>query len=62
MATTATSTINETTTAPAVPARTAVERFVPRLRDTAQKIRTRFTEQQAGPPPHLSDSRSAEIG
>ncbi|HUK03083.1 MAG TPA: IclR family transcriptional regulator C-terminal domain-containing protein [Steroidobacteraceae bacterium] len=32
--------------ASAVPQRLAVERFVPKLRDTAQKIRQRFTEQQ----------------
>lgn len=36
--------------ASAVPARTAVERFVPRLRDTAQKIRVKFVEQQGHPP------------
>jgi IclR family transcriptional regulator, mhp operon transcriptional activator len=36
--------------ASAVPARVAVERFVPRLRDTAQKIRAKFTEQQRNPP------------
>jgi IclR family mhp operon transcriptional activator len=36
--------------ASAVPARTAVERFVPKLRDTAQKIRAQFTEQQSNPP------------
>jgi IclR family transcriptional regulator, mhp operon transcriptional activator len=36
--------------ASAVPARTAVERFVPKLRDTAQKIRIKFVEQQRNPP------------
>jgi IclR family transcriptional regulator, mhp operon transcriptional activator len=36
--------------ASAVPARTAVERFVPKLRDTAQKIRVKFVEQQRNPP------------
>jgi IclR family transcriptional regulator, mhp operon transcriptional activator len=36
--------------ASAVPTRTAVERFVPKLRDTAQKIRAKFAEQQRNPP------------
>jgi len=36
--------------ASALPMRTAVERFVPKLRETAQKIRARFTEQQSNPP------------
>jgi hypothetical protein len=30
--------------------RTAVERFLPRLRDTAQKITTKFNEQHLNPP------------
>jgi IclR family transcriptional regulator, mhp operon transcriptional activator len=47
--------------ASAVPARTAVERFVPRLRDTAQKIRVKFVEQRRHPP-HLSDSHPAPLG
>jgi IclR family mhp operon transcriptional activator len=34
----------------AVPMRTAVERFLPRLRDTAQKITTKFNEQHLNPP------------
>lgn len=33
----------------AVPARTAIERFVPKLRDCAQRIRQRFLEQQREP-------------
>jgi IclR family mhp operon transcriptional activator len=33
--------------ATAVPMKIALERFLPRLKDTAQKIRTRFLEQQA---------------
>jgi IclR family mhp operon transcriptional activator len=36
--------------ATAVPQRLAVERFVPKLRETAQKIRQRFTDQQRNPP------------
>ena len=36
--------------ASAIPTRVAVERFVPRLRDTAQKIRAKFVAQQHGPP------------
>ncbi|HUN25347.1 MAG TPA: helix-turn-helix domain-containing protein [Steroidobacteraceae bacterium] len=36
--------------ASAVPQRTAVERFVPRLRDTAHRIRVKFVEQQSNPP------------
>lgn len=36
--------------ASAVPTRVAVERFVPRLRDTAQKIRAKFVERQRGGP------------
>jgi IclR family transcriptional regulator, mhp operon transcriptional activator len=36
--------------ASAVPTRLAVERFVPRLQDTAQKIRAKFVEQQRDPP------------
>ncbi len=34
----------------AVPHRTAVERFVPRLRETARRIREQFIEQQRNPP------------
>lgn len=34
----------------AVPFKLAVERFVPKLRDTAQRIRQTFTEQQRNPP------------
>ncbi len=34
----------------AVPFKIAVERFVPKLRDTAQRIRQTFTEQQRDPP------------
>jgi len=34
----------------AVPFKTAVERFIPRLRDAAQKIRQTFIEQQRNPP------------
>jgi IclR family mhp operon transcriptional activator len=34
----------------AVPMRTAVERFLPRLRDTAQKITLKFNEQHVNPP------------
>jgi len=34
----------------AVPMRTAVERFLPRLRDTAQKITLKFNEQHLNPP------------
>jgi hypothetical protein len=33
--------------ATAVPMKLALERFLPRLKDTAQKIRSRFLEQQA---------------
>jgi hypothetical protein len=33
-----------------VPFKIAVERFVPKLRDTAQRIRTTFAEQQRDPP------------
>ncbi|MGH8226888.1 MAG: IclR family transcriptional regulator domain-containing protein [Steroidobacteraceae bacterium] len=47
--------------ASAVPPRTAVERFVPRLRDTAQKIRVRFVEQQRNQP-HLPDQPAAQHG
>ena len=36
----------------AVPLKLAVERFLPKLRDTAQKIRETFVEQQTEPPPH----------
>ena len=36
----------------AVPLKLAVERFLPKLRDTAQKIRETFVEQQAEPPHH----------
>ncbi len=36
--------------ASAVPVKAAVERFVPKLRDTAQKIRAQFSEQQRNPP------------
>jgi IclR family mhp operon transcriptional activator len=34
----------------AVPFKIAVERFVPKLRDAAQRIRQTFTEQQRNPP------------
>lgn len=34
----------------AVPMRTAVERFLPRLKDTAQKITLKFNEQHQNPP------------
>lgn len=36
----------------AVPLKLAVERFLPKLRDTAQKIRETFVEQQTEPPHH----------
>ena len=36
----------------AVPLKLAVERFLPKLRDTAQKIRETFIEQQSEPPLH----------
>jgi IclR family mhp operon transcriptional activator len=36
----------------AVPLKLAVERFLPKLRDTAQKIRETFIEQQSEPPHH----------
>jgi hypothetical protein len=36
--------------AAAVPQRLAVERFLPKLRDTAQRIRQRFSDQQRNPP------------
>jgi IclR family mhp operon transcriptional activator len=36
----------------AVPLKLAVERFLPKLRDTAQKIRQTFSEQQRDPPHH----------
>jgi hypothetical protein len=36
----------------AVPLKLAVERFLPKLRDTAQKIRETFIEQQSEPPYH----------
>jgi len=38
----------------AVPFRTAVERFIPRLRDAAQKIRQTFIEQHRNPPFRLA--------
>ncbi|HVO48043.1 MAG TPA: helix-turn-helix domain-containing protein [Steroidobacteraceae bacterium] len=38
----------------AVPFRTAVERFIPRLRDAAQKIRQTFIEQHRNPPFRLT--------
>ena len=46
--------------AAAVPQKVAVERFVPKLRDTAQKIRQRFTAEQRKPPPGLG--RAAPLG
>ena len=46
--------------ASAVPARMAVERFVPKLRDTAQKIRQRFAEQQRHPP-HRPGNASSQV-
>jgi IclR family mhp operon transcriptional activator len=46
----------------AVPMKTAVERFLPRMREAAQKIRSRFREQQVGPPleraPEMSEQRA----
>ena len=36
----------------AVPLKLAVERFLPKLRDTAQKIRETFIDQQSEPPHH----------
>ena len=45
--------------ASAVPQRVAVERFVPRLRDTAQRIRVKFVEQQRNPPHRGADQRAA---
>ena len=36
----------------AVPLKRAVERFLPKLRDTAQRIRQSFVEQQSEPPHH----------
>jgi hypothetical protein len=39
----------------------AVERFVPRLQDTAQKIRVKFVELQRNPP-HRPDDRAASNG
>lgn len=36
----------------AVPLKRAVERFLPKLRDTAQRIRQTFVEQQSEPPHH----------
>jgi IclR family transcriptional regulator, mhp operon transcriptional activator len=45
--------------ASAVPARLAVERFVPRLRDTAQKIRVKFVEQQRNAPHRAAVERAA---
>jgi IclR family mhp operon transcriptional activator len=44
--------------ASAVPQRVAVERFLPRLRDTAQKIRVKFVEQRRNPP-HRADQAAA---
>jgi IclR family mhp operon transcriptional activator len=38
----------------AVPLKLAVERFLPKLRDTGQKIRQTFSEQQHNPPHHQS--------
>ena len=35
----------------AVPLKMAVERFLPKIRDTAQKIRQTFSDQQRDPPP-----------
>jgi len=46
--------------ATAVPQRLAVERFVPKLRETAQKIRQRFTDQQRNPPHR--PGRAASLG
>ena len=37
----------------AVPLKLAVERFLPKMRDTAQKIRQTFSEQQRDPPTGL---------
>lgn len=46
----------------AVPMKTALERFLPRMREAAQKIRNRFREQQAGPAaeraPDMSEERA----
>ncbi|MGH8150509.1 MAG: IclR family transcriptional regulator domain-containing protein [Steroidobacteraceae bacterium] len=47
--------------ASAVPARTAIERFVPRLRDTAQKIRVKFVERHDHPP-QVNGARPAPNG
>jgi hypothetical protein len=44
----------------AVPFKVAVERFVPKLREAAQKIRQTFTEQQRNPPHR--HSQQAQIG
>jgi hypothetical protein len=44
----------------AVPFKVAVDRFVPKLRDTAQKIRQTFTEQQRNPP--YRHPQSAQLG
>lgn len=43
----------------AVPMRTAVERFLPRLRDTAHKITSMFAEQQQHPPFRPQTQQSA---
>jgi IclR family mhp operon transcriptional activator len=43
----------------AVPMRTAVERFLPRLRDTAHKITSMFVEQQQHPPFRPQTQQSA---
>ena len=47
--------------ASAVPTSVAVERFVPKLRDTAQKIQQRFAEQQRDPP-HRNGSAAPQVG
>ena len=45
----------------AVPFKVAVERFVPKLRDAAQKIRQTFAEQRRNPP-HRHSAQSAQLG
>ncbi|MBM4191814.1 MAG: helix-turn-helix domain-containing protein [Gammaproteobacteria bacterium] len=47
--------------ATAIPLKLAVERFLPKLRDTAQKIRQTFSEQQSDPP-HQQTSRPVSRG
>jgi DNA-binding IclR family transcriptional regulator len=42
----------------AVPLKLAVDRFLPKLRDTAQKIRQTFSDQQREPPPQQPTLRT----